>query len=86
MRLALLTRVHADVENIASPKDDVAVVLGRRVSSVLGCSFKDYVHVAVSINHAAAVLDIILQSDADLAVQLLYQEVEWFSGRLQVHH
>jgi hypothetical protein len=68
----LFARLHANIENIASPKDDIAVVRRRRVASVFSSSIKDYVHVTVGINHPTAVFNIILETNTDLAIQFLH--------------
>jgi len=64
--------IYADVENVASTQDQVSEVCSGRIASVLGGSVKDYVHVTVAVDHLAAVLDVILQSDANVRVQLLH--------------
>jgi len=68
----LFAGLHANIENVASAKDNVAVVCGRRVTSVFCGSLKDYVHVTVRINHAATVFDIILEANTDLTIHLLH--------------
>ena len=70
--LLLFASFHADIENIASSKDDVAVVRCRRVASVFSSALKDYVHVAVGINHPTAIFNIILETNTDLAIQFLH--------------
>ena len=74
----LLSRlVNTNVEYVASAQNEVSEVCGRRVAPVLGRSVQYYVHMAVAVDHLAAVLDIILQSDGDVGVQLLYQKIQW---------
>jgi len=82
----LFASLDANVEDVASAKDDVTIVCRRRVAPVLCGSIKYYVHVAVCVNHSASIFYIILQADADFCIQLLHEKVEWFSRRLQVDH
>ena len=56
----LFARLDANVENVASAKDNVTIVGRWRIASVLCCSVEDYVHVAVCVNHPAAVFYIVL--------------------------
>lgn len=37
----------------------------------------------VAVNHLASILSIVLQLDADLTIQFLDEEIQWFSRRLQ---
>ena len=80
----LLGRVDTDVEDVASSQDYVSVVCRRGVATVLGGSFQYDVHVAVGIDHFAAVFDIALQPNVNVAVEFLHEQVERFSRRFQM--
>ena len=75
----LLGRVDTDVEDVASSQDYVSVVCRRRVATVLGGSFQYDVHVAVGIDHLAAVFDIVLQPNVNVAVEFFHEQVERLS-------
>ena len=74
----LLASLDAYVQYVAAAKYHVAVVGGRRVTTVFGCPFKYYVHVAIGVNHSASVLDIVLQSNIDFRVEFLHEQVQRF--------
>jgi len=78
-----LARVDTDVENIAASEYDVSIVGCGRVAAVFGCALKYDVHVAVGLDHFAAVLHIMLQSNVDFGVQLLHEQIEGLSRRFQ---
>lgn|SRR5208282_5595715 len=80
----LLGRVDTDVEDVASSQDYVPVVCSRRVATVLGGPFQYDVHVAIGIDHFAAVFDIALQPNVNVAVEFLNEQVERFSRRFQM--
>jgi hypothetical protein len=77
LRCLLSCLAHADVEYVAPAQNQVAEIRRRRVASVLGGSVQDYVHMTVAVDHLPPVLDIVLQSDRNVGVQLLDQEVQW---------
>lgn len=70
--------VNTNVEYVASTQNEVSEVCSRRVASIFRRSVQDYVHVAVAIDHLAAVLDVVLESDRNVGVQLLDQKVQRF--------
>ena len=79
-------RLDADIQNVASAEDNVAIVCCWRIAPVLSCSVEDYVHVAVRVNHPASIFHIILQANANLCVQFLHEKVKGFSRWLQADH
>ncbi len=82
----LLARLDTDIEDIAPAKNDVAVVGCWGIAPVLGRPFQDYVHVAVSVDHATTVLHIVLETNGYFGVELFDQQVErflgWFHARI----
>lgn len=81
--LDLLASVHTNVEYVATSENHITIVCRQRISTVLACAFQDNIHVAVGVDHAAAIFDVILEPNAYFTVQFLYEEIERFSGRLQ---
>ena len=67
--------IYTYVEYVASTQNEISKVCARRVASVFGRSVQDDVHVAVAVYHLSSILDVVLQSDEDVSVQLLDQEV-----------
>jgi len=81
--LGLLASVHTNVEYVAAAEDHITVVCRQRISTVLARTFQDNIHVAVGVDHASAIFNIVLEPNAYFTVQFLYEEIERFSGRLQ---
>ena len=67
----VLARFNTYVENVAPTKNYVAIIRGWGVTPVFCGSFENDVHVAVGVDHVAAVLDIVFEANADFGVQSL---------------
>jgi len=72
-------RVDTYVEYVASSQYHVSEVCRGRIAAVLGGAFQYDVHVAIGIDHLAAVFDIVLQPNVNVAVKFLHEQVERFS-------
>jgi len=75
----LLASVDTYVEYVTAAKDYVSIVGGRGVTTILGCALKYDVHVTIGVDHASSILDIVLQSNIDLRVELLNEQIKRLS-------
>ena len=60
--------VHTNVQYVASAQNHISEICRGRIASVFDSPVQNYVHVAVAVDHLAAVLNVVLQSDDDIGV------------------
>lgn len=69
----MLSRINTNVQYVASAKNDIPIIRCWGVASEFRSTFEDYVHVAIGVDHAAMVFNIILQSNVYFGVKFLDQ-------------
>ena len=68
----LLFALNANIENVTAAQYHVAIVGSGGVASIFGGSLQNYIHVTVGVDHSSSIFNIVLQSNAYLAVQFLH--------------
>jgi len=72
------------IEDVVASQQDVSVVCYQLIVSGFSCSFQEYVHVSIALDHFALILAAVLEHDRDSSVQLLDKHVERLLARFHV--
>ena len=75
--------VNLDIENVVPANEDIPILCQEVCLEGLGGLFKDDIHVVVTSNHSAPILNIVLEFDHDRGIEAMEQHVYWSSWRFQ---
>ena len=67
-----------DKQDIISSNNNVTIVSCRLIVLVFSRTFKNYIHVIVTVYHLSPVLNMVLESDCNFLIYLLDQQIQRF--------